>query len=273
VAKITVRSTEARIRPQVSVITPLYNYAEYVAYTIHSVLKQTCQDFEHIIVDDGSTDGSADVVRSFLSDNRIRLIELGKNYGHSVAKNIAIEASRANYITMIDADDMLTRDSLQIRLDYLRQHPTRDIVHGRVYVCLGPGDFTDAIDELGEEPWLRQRLLELNRAQSPQEEYWDAIHAQSVLCHRSVYERVGLYDEEMRWKADREMWHRMLYHGGCLGYVDAFVAIYRRHDRNISQSEERRKSNIEEVFRRKCRERSGRFLPDDIKRLRHNVFD
>ncbi|MBV8817914.1 MAG: glycosyltransferase [Acidobacteriaceae bacterium] len=253
------------MRPQVSVITPLYNYAEYVAWTIKSVLKQTCQSFEHILVDDGSTDESAEVVRPFLSDDRIRLIELGKNCGFSVAKNIGIEASRADYITTIDADDMLTRDSLQLRLDYLQQHQQYDGVHGRVYICTDAGDATERTHELAEDPWHPQRMRE--HAARGSDTPWEAVHAQGVLCRRSVYERVGLYDEEMRWKADREMWYRMMHHGCRLGYLDAFVAIYRLHGRNMSQSEERRRSNIEEVFRRKCRERGGSRLPDDVKRL------
>ncbi len=253
--------------PRVSVITPLYNYGEFVAWTIDSVLKQTCQSFEYLIVDDGSTDGSAGAVRPYLTDKRIRLIQLGQNRGHSAAKNVAIEAACAPYITMIDADDMLTRNSLQIRLDYLDRHPECDFVHGRAYVCFGPGDFTEATGELREEPWLIQQLLQHRQDGSPPEDYWDAIHAQTVLSRRSVHERAGMYDESMRWKADREMWHRMLHHGCRRGYIDEFVAIYRRHDRNISQSEARRKSDIDEVFERKCLERSGPRLPEDVKML------
>lgn len=258
--------------PEVSVITPLYNYAEYLAHTIRSVLNQTLQSFEHILVDDGSSDASADVARSFLADGRIKLIQLGKNCGFSVAKNVGIEAARANFITTIDADDMLTRNSLQLRVDYLRAHPEVDGVHGRVYVCRGPGDFTEATKELDEEPWHPQRMREYALNGIPPRDHWDAIHAQGVLCRRSIYERVGLYDEEMRWKSDREMWYRMLHYGGRLGYLDAFVAIYRLHDRNMSESEERRRSNIEEVFRRKCLERRGHTLPNDIRRLRVRVL-
>ena len=257
-----------RMYPEVTVVTPLYNYAEYVAHTIHSVLNQSLQSFEHILVDDGSTDSSADVVRSFLSDSRITLIELGKNHGFSAAKNVGIEAARAKFITTIDADDMLTRDSLQMRVDYLNEHPEMDVVHGRVYVCHGPGDFTEATSGLDEEPWHPRRMRQYVLDGTPPKNHWAAIHAQGVLCRREVYERVGLYDEEMRWKADREMWYRMLQYGARIGYLDAFVAIYRLHDRNMSQSAERRRSNIEDVFRQKCLERSGGTLPEDVKRLR-----
>ncbi len=255
------------MRPLVSVITPLYNYEEYVGYTVKSVLQQTYQSFEHIIVDDGSTDRSANVVKSFLSDHRIKLIELPENRGHSHARNVAIEASVGEFITTIDSDDMLTPESLRIRVQFLLDHAEYDVVHGRSYVCYGLGDFTQAENELSEEAWHPRRLQEHIQNQSPPEAYWDAVHAQGVLSRRSVFERVGLYDEEMRWKADRELWHRMLQYGCRLGYVDAFVAIHRRHDRNISQSEERLKSNIDEIFISKCKERSGSVLPGNIKRL------
>lgn len=256
------------MRPQVSIITPLYNYAEYVAWTIRSVLNQTFPSFEHILVDDGSTDSSVEAVRPFLADGRIRLITIGDNRGFSVAKNVGIEASVGEYITTIDADDMLTVDSLRLRVDYLREHPEADGVHGQVYLCFGPGDFTQATEGLGEEPWYAQRMPEHLRGGSPPEAYWDAIHPQGVLCRRSVYERVGLYDEEMRWKADREMWYRMLHHGCRLDYLRAFVAIYRRHGCNMSESEERRRSNIEEVFWQKCRARLRAHPPEDVKLLK-----
>ncbi len=253
--------------PLVSVITPLYNYAEYVDWAITSVWKQSWPNFEHILVDDGSTDKSVEVVKARLSDPRTRLIELKQNRGYSTAKNIGIKAARGTYITAIDADDMLTRNSLEVRVNFLQHHPEYTAVHGRVYSCFGAGDFTDHTHDLPEEPSGGEVVREYMRNRAPERDYWQTINAQGMLCHRSVYERVGLYDQEMRWKADREMWHRMLYNGCHVGYVPEYVAIYRHHGKNMSQSEERRKSNIEQVFTDKCRKRNGETTLEDVERL------
>ena len=253
--------------PLVTVITPLYNYAGYIATTVRSVLSQTWRNFEYLIVDDGSDDASLEAVGPFTHDARIKVMSLGYNRGYSVAKNVGIKASRGEYITTIDADDMLTPHSLEVRTQYLLDHPMHDVVHGKVYTCYGQGDFTLNTDGLPEEPCGGRAVRDHIRSNAPAEDAWNTINAQGVLCRRSVYERVGLYDEEMRWKADREMWYRMLHNGCSLGYVAEYVALYRHHANNMSQSEERRRSNIEELFVTKCSLRDGRLPLADVEKL------
>ena len=90
--------------PKVSVILPVHNRADVLPRAIESVLAQVFGDFELIVVDDGSTDGSAAVAKSF-GDPRIRIIELGKNRGGNVARNEGIRAAHAPLIAFLDSDD------------------------------------------------------------------------------------------------------------------------------------------------------------------------
>ena len=97
--------------PLISVVIPLYNKAPYIVKTIQSVLHQTFDDFEIVIVDDGSTDHSAEVVRQHFTSEKIRLIEK-ENGGPSSARNRGVQEAKGSWIVLLDADDFLLPDAL-----------------------------------------------------------------------------------------------------------------------------------------------------------------
>jgi glycosyltransferase involved in cell wall biosynthesis len=105
----------------VSVVIPLYNKKNYIGRAIRSVLMQTIEDFEIIIIDDGSIDGSSDVVKTFL-DSRIRLISQ-ENQGVSVARNNGVRNSRSDFITFLDADDEWLPNHLKTLLRLRNEYP------------------------------------------------------------------------------------------------------------------------------------------------------
>jgi glycosyltransferase involved in cell wall biosynthesis len=92
---------------KVSIVTPLYNCSDYLEQTIQSILYQTYQNWEMIMVDDCSKDNSIEIAQKYVAqDNRIKLIKLEQNSGAAVARNIAIEESKGRYIAFLDADDI-----------------------------------------------------------------------------------------------------------------------------------------------------------------------
>ena len=100
--------------PKVSVIMPVYNSKQFLPEAIESVLKQSMSDFELILVNDGSTDGSAEVCDKYAdTDGRIRVIHK-KNGGVCSARNVGIDASRSEYVTFIDNDDYYDTDFLEV---------------------------------------------------------------------------------------------------------------------------------------------------------------
>lgn len=109
----------------ISVVIPLYNKKNQILKAIESVLRQSFQDFEIIIVNDGSTDGSGQVVSS-LSDNRLRLIEQ-PNRGVSAARNTGIDRASGDFITFLDADDEWDSEYLQTQIDLTQKYPECDI--------------------------------------------------------------------------------------------------------------------------------------------------
>lgn len=107
----------------VSVITPVFNCARFIGETIESVRAQTHADWELICVDDGSSDGSSEIVQFYVEqDSRIRLIRLDANAGAAVARNTALESASGRYIAFLDGDDVWLPTKLKIQLDYMQKN-------------------------------------------------------------------------------------------------------------------------------------------------------
>ena len=107
----------------VSIITPAYNAAEYIAETIESVLAQTYPKWEMLIVNDCSKDNTAEIVQSYADkDNRIKLINLEQNSGAAVARNTGIKNAKGRYIAFLDSDDLWKKEKLQKQLNFMQQN-------------------------------------------------------------------------------------------------------------------------------------------------------
>lgn len=110
-------------KPNVSVITPVYNSEKYIENTINSVRTQTYTDFELILIDDCSADNSRAVIENLMKiDARIRYILLDQNSGAAVARNTGIEAARGRYISFLDSDDVWKSDKLEKQLNFMKKN-------------------------------------------------------------------------------------------------------------------------------------------------------
>lgn len=108
---------------EVSIITPSFNSEQYIARTIRSVLDQTFQDWEMIIVDDCSTDGTLDIVNAHcLKDPRIKVLSLLKNGGTGKARNIAINNAEGRFLAFLDADDYWAKNKLELQIEYMKEN-------------------------------------------------------------------------------------------------------------------------------------------------------
>ncbi len=106
----------------VSIITPSYNCAQFIAETIDSIVSQTYPEWELLVTDDCSTDNSRDIIRGYADrDKRIRLFELDKNSGAGVARNNSIKEAKGRYIAFCDSDDRWYPDKLQKQLAFMAE--------------------------------------------------------------------------------------------------------------------------------------------------------
>ena len=110
-------------KPNVSVITPVYNAEKFLKETIDSVLKQTYKDYEYLLVDDCSTDSSADIVKEYAeNDNRVKYIKLKENSGAAVARNTGLEHAQGRYIAFVDSDDLWYPEKLEKQLTFMQEN-------------------------------------------------------------------------------------------------------------------------------------------------------
>jgi len=204
----------------ISIVIPLYNYQDYIEGCLRSCLNQTFEDYDIIVTDDCSTDNSVNIVEKIsIENNKVKLIKLDKNQGYSKAKNESIIHSSSEYIVHLDADDYLTPDSLELRINKFMREKDAKVVHGKVY------SFYD--NQTYE--WCLSNRDSLSFIQADP-------HAQGVMIKRECYEKYGLYDESLRAKSDREMWVRLRDLVGIKFYaMQSYVAFYRIHYNSMIQ--------------------------------------
>lgn len=185
---------------KVSVIIPTHNRAEYLCAAIASVLNQTFKDIEIIVADDGSTDHTREVVRSF-KDKRIKYIANKRNLGPSATRNYAILESKGEYIAFLDDDDEWVPEKLQKQVELLDICPPD--------IC---GVYSDRliIDRLSNK--IISEGLQSNRVRGnllSQLTIRNQINTCTVLLRKRCLDKVGLFDETISYMEDRDLWIRL----------------------------------------------------------------
>lgn len=207
--------------PKVTVVIPLYNKEAYIGRALDSVLAQTERDFEVVVVDDSSTDGSAGVVRSY-SDPRIRYL-LQPNAFASAARNRGVREARADLVAFLDADDQYRPRFLETVLRMREKFPQAG-AYACAYTLVDPGGRERRMSFRALPPFPWEGLLPdyFESALGPQ-----PVWTSAVAIPRAVFDRVGYFLEERRPGEDIELWFRI-----ALAYPIAFSsvegAVYRR---------------------------------------------
>lgn len=185
--------------PLVSVVIPTRNRAAYVQQALQSVFAQTNRDYETIVVDDGSTDETAQVLQPLIQQERIRYFARAQR-GVSAARNFGVSRAAGNYIAFLDSDDVFLPSKLEKQLQVFRAKPELGFVH-----CWF-SKFSDDGRDLGTRDTSRFRgriypdlLLE-----------WSVLMAMPcMLMRKASFEAAGGFDEHMTWAEDLDLWRRM----------------------------------------------------------------
>jgi len=207
--------------PAVSVIIPAYNQGHYLRQAVQSVLDQSYDDFEIVVVDDGSTDNTREVVGLF-SDPRICYV-YQENQGLSAARNTGIGHASGAYLAYLDCDDLFLPRKLELQLEVLEGDRALGFVAGQAIPIDEQGNRAGHIFRV-RPPEAGHRLLLGN-----------PLHVGSVMVRREWQERAGFFDTSLRSYEDWDMWLRLARAGCRMGWVDQPVSLYRFHREQMTR--------------------------------------
>lgn len=204
--------------PFFSIVIATYNYGRFLEYAIVSVLKQSCQDFELIIVDGGSKDNTIDIIKKYESHIAWWISEPDK--GQSDAFNKGFRHSRGKFLTWLNADDVYFPDALAAVKEKLLSHPEAKWATGNFM------RFRDSDKRIIEAQWGPHFLpCILQTANSPV-----VIFGPTAFWSREVYEYIGDLDETLHYTMDTDYWCRIKQHGFMQVRVNHDIWAFRMHE-------------------------------------------
>jgi glycosyltransferase involved in cell wall biosynthesis len=188
---------------KISVIIPTYNRAHLIERSIISVLNQTYQNFEIIVVDDGSIDNTEEIIKKLQrTDNRIRYIKLEKNIGAAAARNIGIKAAKEEYVAFQDSDDEWLPEKIEKQIRVLENAPPNT---GIIY-----SDMLRINENNETEYWHSPKITSGNLINEKKLEYQvSGLGIQTSIIKKECFEKVGLFDEKFPRLIDLEFFIRL----------------------------------------------------------------
>ncbi|MEO0406184.1 MAG: glycosyltransferase [Cyanobacteria bacterium P01_A01_bin.135] len=220
--------------PKVSVIIPAYNAMAYLEATLSSVLQQTFEDFEVLMIDDGSSDHIREWALG-LEDSRVKLI-CQKNQKVARARNNGISQAVGEYIAFLDSDDLWEKTKLEKQVKYLDAHAEVGLVSTKVKI----------VDQAGNH--IRNFLVPTKERISLGEllSYNYMLCGSTPLVRQSCFKKVGLFDTNLNVAEDWDLWIRIAFHYS-IAVVLEYLVSYRQHPRNSSKNIRAMVNEIEQI--------------------------
>ncbi len=228
--------------PLVSIIVPCYNYGHLLNETLNNILEQSYQNWECIIVDDGSTDNTSSVANEFVKNHKQFSYVFQKNAGLSAARNTGLHHSKGSFIQLLDADDFIESNKLLAQINVFTEHPISDIVYSEVRYFSSEQQSLRrfSMNEI-DMPWLPKvdssnhqllmsTLIDLN-----------ICVVNAPLIRKSVFDRIGLFNTKLIAVEDWEFWCRCAFQKINFRYDNSLgsMALVRFHEESMSKNMKR----------------------------------
>jgi len=238
----------------VSIITPTYNRAHYLKYAIDSALAQSYTKFELIIIDDGSTDATRELVASYLSDERIKYVK-SENKGQASARNLGLEYAQGEFISFLDSDDRWFPDKLEKSVSILNKNQSFDILYAdRLTInSIGEGVVTSTYNIKRYTGWVSKYLLRDN-----------CISFSTTLVRHKCFDEMGGFNSDDRLNEDYDLWLRFSTQYQFY-YLKDNLSFYRVSEGQVSDSAEVRLAANEALLKKFLKVHSDLLSQKDIK--------
>jgi hypothetical protein len=208
--------------PTVSVVMSVFNGEKFLSETIDSVLNQTFRDFEFVIVDDGSTDATADILSKYvIRDGRIRVLREGKK-GRAASLNLGISLASGKYVANTDADDLAMPGRLEEQVAFMERNPEVGVLGCAFELITDSGDVSDIIRHPLEDSQIRSAML-----------HYDPICHSSAILRKDVVRASGGYRSTFEPSEDYDLWLRMSERSRLANLPNVLVR-YRLHGNQLS---------------------------------------
>ncbi len=233
------------VHPTISVILPVYNCEDYIYESVQSILEQTFGDFELLIINDGSTDKSKQIILS-LDDKRIRYLENRTNQGLIKTLNKGLHFSEGEFIARMDADDLCVNTRFQMQLEYFRQERNVDILGTNQYII---GTNERILHQSDNEENKVRLLLQPAVAHSSV-----MIKKRALIRNKLYYDKAALYAE------DYKLWIDSSLCGLSIQNLPEYLCGYRMHENQISKIQ----SHIQKMVTDRIRLAYAKYFFSDI---------
>jgi glycosyltransferase involved in cell wall biosynthesis len=207
--------------PHISIIIPAYNGERFIVKALNSILNQSYQDYEIIVINDGSTDRTAEVLQPYLS--QIRYIEQA-NQGVAAARNRGMALAQGELVAFLDQDDVLLPDKLLLQVECFNQYPNVGMVHSGWQLVDAEGNKLADIEPWHDAPeldlagWLKRMPVLLS----------------AMMFRQSWLQQAGEFNGRFKQACDVELVQRLIMLGCQTAWVRQITVLYRQHDRNDS---------------------------------------
>ena len=216
--------------PRVSVVTSVYNGEAYVEECIDSILNQTFQDFEYIILNNGSTDRTLEILNRY-TDPRLHIIHQD-NLGISRSLNKGISLSKSELIVRLDADDYSLPNRLEKQVAFMEQHPEIGFCGSRFKELIGTQFFTQKVQFIEKDEEIRKIVSCFN-----------PFSHSTTMIRKTIFTKSGGYNSKFEYSQDYDLWVRMLNFGKA-GILKEELGVARLTDQSTS-NKNRRKQKLE----------------------------
>lgn len=237
----------------VSVIMPIFNGEKFLDRSIQSVLTQTYKFWELILIDDKSDDNSVFLIKKYISDDRIKLVQNSRNQGISYTRNKGIKHSNGEYIALLDQDDEWLPEKLEMQVPILKKSGNEyALIYSKAKI-LRNGEMIYGSRDISPKDSILENQKKLF--------FSNFISSLTVVMRKNCILEIGLFDENIKWGGDDyELWLRIS-EKYKFTYVDKFLAIRHDHGSNFSFSSKKKMMTESILLTNKYAERNPLLKP------------